>query len=148
MQETKRPSKEMQVTIARKLALDPSTVSNFFMNARRRSIDKWRDDKDDAFYTQENQEEEEEDGSPCPSPEMQQQQHQQLTITQQQPQQIISQQLVTQPGQTVTLARFSADGQLKTGQTVLLTNSPAAVVQHLQQPSDLSPSALGGVMEL
>ena len=43
-QETKRPSKEMQVTIARQLGLDPSTVSNFFMNARRRSIDKWRED--------------------------------------------------------------------------------------------------------
>ena len=43
-QETKRPSKEMQVTIARQLGLDPSTVSNFFMNARRRSVDKWRED--------------------------------------------------------------------------------------------------------
>lgn len=42
--ETERPSKEMQVTIARQLGLDPSTVSNFFMNARRRSIDKWRED--------------------------------------------------------------------------------------------------------
>ena len=44
LQETKRPSKEMQVTIARQLCLDPSTVSNFFMNARRRSIDKWKED--------------------------------------------------------------------------------------------------------
>ena len=34
----------MQVTIARQLGLDSSTVSNFFMNARRRSIDKWRED--------------------------------------------------------------------------------------------------------
>jgi len=34
----------MQVTIARQLGLDPSTVSNFFMNARRRSVDKWKDD--------------------------------------------------------------------------------------------------------
>ena len=42
--ETKRPSKDMQVTIARQLGLDPSTVSNFFMNARRRSVDKWRED--------------------------------------------------------------------------------------------------------
>ncbi|XP_023345397.1 hepatocyte nuclear factor 6 isoform X4 [Eurytemora carolleeae] len=42
--ETKRPSKEMQITIARQLGLDSSTVSNFFMNARRRSIDKWRED--------------------------------------------------------------------------------------------------------
>ncbi|XP_017853504.1 homeobox protein onecut isoform X4 [Drosophila busckii] len=42
--ETKRPSKEMQVTIARQLGLEPTTVGNFFMNARRRSMDKWRDD--------------------------------------------------------------------------------------------------------
>lgn len=41
--ETKRPSKEMQVTIARQLGLEPTTVGNFFMNARRRSHDKWRD---------------------------------------------------------------------------------------------------------
>ncbi len=34
----------MQITIARQLGLDSSTVSNFFMNARRRSIDKWRED--------------------------------------------------------------------------------------------------------
>ncbi|CAG0897785.1 unnamed protein product [Darwinula stevensoni] len=43
-QETKRPSKEMQVTIARQLGLEPQTVGNFFMNARRRSQDKWKDD--------------------------------------------------------------------------------------------------------
>jgi hypothetical protein len=41
--ETKRPSKEMQVTIAQQLGLEVATVSNFFMNARRRSMDKWRD---------------------------------------------------------------------------------------------------------
>lgn len=45
-QETKRPSKEMQVTIARQLGLEPTTVGNFFMNARRRSMDKWKDDCD------------------------------------------------------------------------------------------------------
>ncbi|XP_071521824.1 one cut domain family member 2-like isoform X26 [Panulirus ornatus] len=44
--ETKRPSKEMQVTIARQLGLEPSTVGNFFMNARRRSMDKWKDDNE------------------------------------------------------------------------------------------------------
>ncbi|XP_065319674.1 putative uncharacterized protein DDB_G0282133 isoform X2 [Gordionus sp. m RMFG-2023] len=43
--ETKRPSKEMQSTIAQQLGLDLSTVGNFFMNARRRSLDKWRDDR-------------------------------------------------------------------------------------------------------
>ncbi|KAL1129776.1 hypothetical protein AAG570_012720, partial [Ranatra chinensis] len=42
--ETKRPSKEMQVTIARQLGLEPTTVGNFFMNARRRSMDKWKDE--------------------------------------------------------------------------------------------------------
>ncbi|KAK2705007.1 homeobox protein onecut-like [Artemia franciscana] len=44
--ETKRPSKEMQVTIAKQLGLEPTTVGNFFMNARRRSMDKWREDQD------------------------------------------------------------------------------------------------------
>ncbi|XP_055605746.1 uncharacterized protein LOC129753908 isoform X2 [Uranotaenia lowii] len=42
--ETKRPSKEMQVTIARQLGLEPTTVGNFFMNARRRSMDKWKEE--------------------------------------------------------------------------------------------------------
>lgn len=44
LQETKRPSKEMQVTIAKQLGLEPTTVGNFFMNARRRSMDKWKDE--------------------------------------------------------------------------------------------------------
>lgn len=35
----------MQVTIARQLGLEPTTVGNFFMNARRRSMDKWRDEE-------------------------------------------------------------------------------------------------------
>jgi len=34
--ETQRPSREMQSTIANHLQLDPTTVANFFMNARRR----------------------------------------------------------------------------------------------------------------
>ncbi|KAF7232214.1 hypothetical protein EG68_10245 [Paragonimus skrjabini miyazakii] len=42
--ETKRPSKEMQSTIAQQLGLEVSTVANFFMNARRRSLDKWQED--------------------------------------------------------------------------------------------------------
>lgn len=45
--ETKRPSKEMQVTIAQQLGLEVATVSNFFMNARRRSMDKWKDQDDE-----------------------------------------------------------------------------------------------------
>ncbi|XP_050527320.1 hepatocyte nuclear factor 6 [Daktulosphaira vitifoliae] len=47
--ETKRPSKEMQVTIARQLGLEPTTVGNFFMNARRRSMDKWKDEDPKAI---------------------------------------------------------------------------------------------------
>ena len=37
----------MQVTIARQLGLEPTTVGNFFMNARRRSMDKWREEVED-----------------------------------------------------------------------------------------------------
>ncbi|XP_053128753.1 hepatocyte nuclear factor 6 [Hemicordylus capensis] len=42
--ENKRPSKELQITISQQLALELSTVSNFFMNARRRSLDKWQEE--------------------------------------------------------------------------------------------------------
>jgi nuclear factor 6 (one cut domain family protein 1) len=34
--ETKKPTKEMQRALAEELGLDINTVSNFFMNARRR----------------------------------------------------------------------------------------------------------------
>ncbi len=40
----------MQITIARQLGLDSSTVSNFFMNARRRSLDKWREDSPPSIH--------------------------------------------------------------------------------------------------
>uniref|UniRef100_A0A8B9NX98 One cut domain family member n=1 Tax=Apteryx owenii TaxID=8824 RepID=A0A8B9NX98_APTOW len=40
----RRPSKELQLAIARQLGLRLATVGNFFMNARRRSLDKWHDD--------------------------------------------------------------------------------------------------------
>nr|XP_039265636.1 hepatocyte nuclear factor 6-like isoform X1 [Styela clava] len=43
--QNKRPSKETQVQIAQQLGLEVTTVSNFFMNARRRSIDKWQDEE-------------------------------------------------------------------------------------------------------
>ncbi len=33
----------MQVTIAQQLGLDPATVANFFMNARRRGAERWKD---------------------------------------------------------------------------------------------------------
>jgi hypothetical protein len=42
--ETPRPTKEMQTTIAEQLGLEVNTVANFFMNARRRSHDKWVDE--------------------------------------------------------------------------------------------------------
>jgi len=42
--EIKRPSKEIQATIAEQLGLKVSTVVNFFMNARRRSVDKYMDE--------------------------------------------------------------------------------------------------------
>jgi len=54
-QETKRPSKEMQVTIARQLGLEPTTVGNFFMNARRRSMDKWKDEDPKTVAVEEEQ---------------------------------------------------------------------------------------------
>lgn len=34
----------MQISIARQLGLQPTTVGNFFMNARRRLHDKWQSD--------------------------------------------------------------------------------------------------------
>jgi Homeodomain len=50
--ETRRPNKDMQATIADQLGLKVSTVANFFMNARRRSLDKYLDDsasRDDSL---------------------------------------------------------------------------------------------------
>ncbi|XP_014678798.1 PREDICTED: hepatocyte nuclear factor 6-like, partial [Priapulus caudatus] len=49
--ETQRPSKEMQIAIAKQLGLELSTVGNFFMNARRRSHDKWKDENKDKNLT-------------------------------------------------------------------------------------------------
>ncbi|GFR21580.1 hepatocyte nuclear factor 6 [Trichonephila clavata] len=49
--ETKRPSKEMQITISQQLGLELSTVGNFFMNARRRSQDKWQEEVDNKCVT-------------------------------------------------------------------------------------------------
>ncbi|KAK6471382.1 hepatocyte nuclear factor 6-like [Huso huso] len=42
--ENHRPPKDLQITIAQQLGLELTTVSNFFMNARRRSLDKWQDE--------------------------------------------------------------------------------------------------------
>ncbi|XP_077455249.1 one cut domain, family member, like [Stigmatopora argus] len=42
--ENHRPTKDLQVTISQQLGLELSTVSNFFMNARRRNVNKWMDE--------------------------------------------------------------------------------------------------------
>uniref|UniRef100_H3BCL7 One cut domain family member n=1 Tax=Latimeria chalumnae TaxID=7897 RepID=H3BCL7_LATCH len=42
--ENKRPSKEMQITISQQLGLELNTVSNFFMNARRRCMNRWQEE--------------------------------------------------------------------------------------------------------
>ncbi|NXB69667.1 ONEC3 protein, partial [Donacobius atricapilla] len=42
--ENKRPSKEMQMTISQQLGLELTTVSNFFMNARRRCMNRWQEE--------------------------------------------------------------------------------------------------------
>ncbi|KAL4646757.1 one cut domain family member 2-like [Arapaima gigas] len=42
--ENQRPSKDLQVTISQQLGLELSTVSNFFMNARRRNLNRWADE--------------------------------------------------------------------------------------------------------
>ncbi|CAL9683314.1 unnamed protein product [Knipowitschia caucasica] len=42
--ENPRPSKDLQSTISQQLGLEPSTICNFFMNARRRSLDKWEEE--------------------------------------------------------------------------------------------------------
>ena len=49
----------MQVSIARQLGLQPTTVGNFFMNARRRLHDKWQNcdyDNAGAKFTENNNE--------------------------------------------------------------------------------------------
>ncbi len=124
------------MTIARQLGLDPSTVSNFFMNARRRSVDKWKDENespnnngnDDGGNDDVNSYDEDElledEGGVAEAEFLQQPQ---------QPQQAT--QLVTTNGQTITLA--SAGGRPA---AVLVAASPAAVVQHLQQ-ADLNAAA-------
>ncbi|XP_023700349.2 one cut domain family member 2-like [Paramormyrops kingsleyae] len=42
--ENQRPTKDLQVTISQQLGLELTTVSNFFMNARRRNLDRWADE--------------------------------------------------------------------------------------------------------
>ena len=115
----------MQVTIARQLGLDPSTVSNFFMNARRRSVDKWKDDKADmSFDFDDDMGDEPRDPSPIPM---------ELTST----------------GSQQLRGHYQDHlGSIKSHATpshnaVLVTSAnPAAVVQHLQQPQEtMTPTA-------
>uniref|UniRef100_A0A915A5H2 One cut domain family member n=1 Tax=Parascaris univalens TaxID=6257 RepID=A0A915A5H2_PARUN len=49
--ETKRPSREMQLTISQQLQLDPTTVANFFMNARRRGHDRSRQEEEQSMIS-------------------------------------------------------------------------------------------------
>jgi hypothetical protein len=136
----------MQVTIARQLGLDPSTVSNFFMNARRRSVDKW---KDDSIMDDDHQDDnlldgmsDDEDDMMSSSDEMSQHaNNHHFHMQQDQP----------SGGTTVRLARYP-DGTVKAmpihlgaGSVLVATSAthPAAVVQHLQHPGEaLTPTSL------
>jgi len=141
------------VTIARPLGLDPSTVSNFFMNARRRSVDKWKDDslmdddqqEDNLMDGMSDDECDDDDDMMSSSDEMSQ--HANNHHYHMQQQQDHQQQ---QPG-TLTLTRY-ADGTVKAmpihlgaGSVLVATSAthPAAVVQHLQHPAEaLTPTSL------
>ena len=112
----------MQVTIARQLGLDPSTVSNFFMNARRRSVDKWKDDKADAEIK----------GDPMDDMGMEPMDDD------------MDPTMTPPPMSRGHLGHF--DHQLKatpTNAVLVAAANPAAVVQHLQQPQEatLTPTA-------
>lgn len=134
------------MTIARQLGLDPSTVSNFFMNARRRSVDKW---KDDSIMDDDHQDDnlldgmsDDEDDMMSSSDEMSQHaNNHHFHMQQDQP----------SGGTTVSLARYP-DGTVKAmpihlgaGSVLVATSAthPAAVVQHLQHPGEaLTPTSL------
>ncbi len=119
----------MQVTIARQLGLDPSTVSNFFMNARRRSVDKWKDDtlvgKDQDNDNLESEDEEElieddyDQEDPTPPPQHHHHQAQAMALT----------------------TRYQEKVNSSAQNTVLVTANPAAVVQHVQHGDALTPTA-------
>ena len=169
-QETKRPSKEMQVTIARQLGLDPSTVSNFFMNARRRSVDKWKDerallaagksipasgdsDDDDIDDIEgddfDDDEEEETAAAAADSPQpMTTRQRTAVFVTDSEQQVMMHQHQPQQQQQQLILVKAS------TGQFISATaaGSPAAVVQHVGGlvgcGGDLTPTSLGSAASL
>ena len=115
----------MQVTIARQLGLDPSTVSNFFMNARRRSVDKWKDDKAEAALHEFSEDEDFED------------QHEHDLDN--------SPPLALHSSSTrcyTTEAATTLTPSLKSN-TVLVSATPAAVVQHLHhhEAAGMTPTA-------
>ena len=111
----------MQVTIARQLGLDPSTVSNFFMNARRRSVDKWKDDRDlDMGPFDDEDQDDTESATPLA-----------LTSSRQ-----------GQGGQGVFQHTEQVLKPSSQNQAVLVTAAnPAAVVQHLQPQDAMTPTA-------
>lgn len=141
----------MQVTIARQLGLDPSTVSNFFMNARRRSVDKWKDDSladdddqhddDDDNNLLDGMSDDEDDDMMSSSDELSQHGNSHHFHLQQDQ---------NNSATTVTLARYP-DGTVKAmpihlgAGSVLVASAahPAAVVQHLHHPGEaLTPTSL------
>ena len=86
----------MQVSIARQLSLQPTTVGNFFMNARRRLQDKWKEgDYDMGGY-------DDTTGDPDPEGEVNQDDYSernQITINQELLVPELIQQHLTQPSQ-------------------------------------------------
>lgn len=166
-QETKRPSKEMQVTIARQLGLDPSTVSNFFMNARRRSVDKWKDerallaagksvpagaDSDDDFDDIEN------DGD---NDDNDFDDEEEIAADSPQPQEAATRTVFVTDGEQQFIGGHAPQQQHQQQQQLILVKastgqfiqaSPAAVVQHLAMPGgcggDLTPTSLGSAASL
>ena len=125
------------MTIARQLGLDPSTVSNFFMNARRRSVDKW---KDDSLADDDDQHDEDDDMMSSSDELSQHGNSHHFHLQQDQ----------NNSATTVTLARYP-DGTVKAmpihlgAGSVLVASAahPAAVVQHLHHPGEaLTPTSL------
>ena len=118
------------MTIARQLGLDPSTVSNFFMNARRRSVDKWKDENESLMANSDLYEDESDEDDDEPQQQLQQQQQ---PIQQQQQHQNI--QLIQAPS-NVTLA------QVKQAVLVAAPGGAVAVQQLQPPPADLTSTGL------
>ena len=117
------------MTIARQLGLDPSTVSNFFMNARRRSVDKWKDDKAEAALQIGEYMSEDEDFD-----------HEDHHIEDNSPPMVLHHSSSTR--YTTEGAATTLTPSLKSN-TVLVSATPAAVVQHLHhhEAGGMTPTA-------